>query len=42
MMMYGFVMHHVVMDHVTVMDHLFVMNRMMFRTMLGHRNTGHG
>ena len=42
MMMYGFVMHLVVMDHMTVMDHLFVMHRMVDGTMLGHRNAGHG
>jgi len=41
-MMYGFMMHLVVMDHVTVMDHPFVMYRMVDGTMLSHRNTGHG
>lgn len=41
MMMYGFVMNHMVMGYMAVMDHPLV-GGMMGGTMLGHRNTGHG
>ncbi len=42
MMRCGFVVSHVMMNHMTVMNHLLVMYLMMDRTMLGHRDTGHG